>query len=545
LAPFKRRPASFLVTVLVAAVGCSRAPTFSHDVAPIIYRRCAPCHRPGGAGPFSLLTYEAVCERAPQIARVVKSRFMPPWKPLPGYAEYANARGLDDAEIETIEKWIAAKTPLGRRDELPPPPPFPSGWTLGKPDLVIDVPRYMLPAEGRDVYRNLVVRGPLVEATRFVTAWELMPGATAVHHAILNVDRGGWARAHDGADGQPGFDGMDPGDIAAPDGFYLVWTPGQAPVAPRAGDAWPLDARTDLVLQLHLQPTGKVETVTPQIALYFGPPPSEPRVTMRIGDLPIDINPGDSNWKMHDEYALPVDVKLLSLFPHAHYLARKMRVWATLPDGKRRWLLAIDDWDPAWQQDYAFAQPIDLPRGSKLEMDFVYDNSESNVRNPNHPPARVKTGERSADEMGNVTFSLALASAADKARMRESKYRRALAMEGTARGHFNLGNALGDERRPDEAVAEYRRALAMDATLIPARANLGVALLSLGDARAAARELAAVVEAQPRSATAHANLGMARARMNDVAGARRELEAALAIDPGLTAARAALAALPK
>jgi tetratricopeptide (TPR) repeat protein len=343
--------------------------------------------------------------------------------------------------------------------------------------------------------------------------------------------------------------------------------------------SWPLDEHTDLVLQLHMQPSGKVETVQPTLGLYFGAPPTQPRFTLRIGDMPIDINPGDSHYVVRDEYVLPAPVTVLSLFPHAHYLARQLRSWATLPDGKKAWILAIDDWDPAWQQDYVLQSPLTLPRGTKLEMEFIYDNSVSNIRNPNHPPARVRTGERSVDEMGNITFTLALASVTDKATLREGKYRRQLAMNETARAHYNLGNALADEKRRDEAVAEYRRALALDAELVPARMNLGVALLAAGEAQAAADELTRVVRALPGSAPAHTNLGLARAALHDergalaeyrravaldprfapahlqlgqalraqgdIEGARRELEAALRLDPGASAARAALSSLPR
>jgi tetratricopeptide (TPR) repeat protein len=524
--------AALLLALALALAGCRRAPTFSADIAPLVYRRCAPCHRPGEAGPFSLITYDDVSRRAAQIARVTRSRFMPPWKPLPGFVAYAHERRLADDEIALLARWAQAGAPVGERDKIPPPPSWPVGWQLGKPDLVVTLPQpWTLPADGRDVYRNLVIAAPLVPEPRFVTAWELRPGSRTVHHAILNVDRTGWARAHDGSDGKPGFPGMDPGDIQAPDGFYLVWTPGQAPTPPAEGMSWPLDDHTDLVLQLHMQPSGKVETVQPTIGLYFGAAPTQPRFTLRIGDMPIDINPGDSHYVAHDEYTLPAALTVLSLFPHAHYLAQKMRSWATLPDGKKLWLLAIDDWDPAWQEDYVLQTPLSLPRGTKLEMEFVYDNSVSNIRNPNHPPARVQTGERSVDEMGNITFSVAVASTADKAALREGKYRRQLAMNDTARAHYNLGNALADEKRRDEAVGEYRRALALDAGLVPARMNLGVALLALGQAQAAANELAIVVRALPASAPAHLNLGMARAALRDDKGAIGEYRRAVTLDP--------------
>ena len=576
------RLALALLALAISSLGCSRAqpaPTFSADIAPLIYRRCAPCHRPGQAGPFSLLTYDDVSRRAAQIARVTQSRFMPPWKPLPDSVAYLGDRSLSATELALIQRWVNAGAPVGERDQIPPLPSFPDGWQLGAPDLIVTLTQpFVLPAEGPDVYRNFVIPAPLVKTLRFVTAWELRAGSRTIHHAILNLDRTGWARAHDGSDGKPGFPGMDPGDIQAPDGFYLVWTPGQTPTPPRAGTSWPLDEHSDLVLQLHMQTTGKAETVAPKIALYFGAPPTQPRFTLRIGDMPIDINPGDSHYVARDEYTLPADVEILSLFPHAHYLAKKMRARAVLPDGKTVPLLAIDDWDPAWQEDYVLRNPVSLSKGSKIEMEFVYDNSTANVRNPNHPPARVRTGERTVDEMGNITFVVSAHSAADKAALRESKYRRALAMNETARAHYNLANALSDENQRDQAIEHYRRALAIDGTMVPARMNLGVALLAESKFTEAAAQFALVLKTQPdlapahldlgialfaqhdikaaithyqraltidpRFALAHLQLGRALSAENDIDGARKEYETALSLNPNLAAARAALVSLP-
>ena len=182
---------------------------------------------------------------------------MPPWKALPGVA-YANERRLGDADIATLARWAEARAPIGDRAAIPPAPAFADGWTLGKPDVVIELPAYQLPAGGGDDYRNFVVRAP-VATSRWVAAWEFHANGRAIHHAIVNLDRNGFARKRDGVDGTPGYAGMEPGDVQAPDGFYLVWTPGQAPTAPSPGQAWRIDGETDLVVQLHLQPTGKPE----------------------------------------------------------------------------------------------------------------------------------------------------------------------------------------------------------------------------------------------------------------------------------------------
>jgi len=501
------------LAVVVTVGACRKSPpTFSGDVAPIVYARCAPCHHAGGAAPFALTSYDDVSRRATQIARVTAGRIMPPWKALPGGVAFANERRLSDGEIATLRRWTEARAPLGDAARVPPAPAFAGGWLLGKPDAVVELPAYALGASGPDDYRNFVVRAP-VSATRYVAAWELHPNGRAIHHAIVNLDRNGFCRKRSGGDGKPGFPGMEAREAQSPDGFYLVWTPGLVPAPPVAGQSWRLDADTDLVVQLHMQPTGKPETVQPTLALWFADgPPTVPRATVRIGDLPIDIAPG-ARFTMRDALTLPVDAELLALFPHLHYLGRTVRVSARLPDGSEREILAIDDWDPAWQEKYVLAAPLHLPAGATLAMELGYDNSAANPRNPRVPPVRVQTGERTIDEMGNVTFELRLAGERDKTRLREAKYRRELERGGgDARAWYNLGNTLGEEQRFGEAVAAYRRALALEPSLLPAHANLGRALFVSGDVAGAVKEYEAALALDPANARVRAMLDDARAK---------------------------------
>jgi hypothetical protein len=497
------------ISLLLVAAGCRReVPAFARDVAPILFARCAPCHRDGGAAPFALTTYEDAARRATQIARVTTRRIMPPWKALPGVA-FANERRLGDGEIATLARWAEARAPVGDRAAIPPAPAFADGWLLGKPDVVVELPAYALAAGGADDYRNFVVRAP-VPSTRWVAAWEFAANGRAIHHAIVNLDRNGFSRVRDGRDGKPGYAGMEPGDVQSPDGFYLVWTPGQAPTPPVAGQAWRIDGETDLVVQLHLRPTGKPESVRPAIALYFTDvAPTVPRMTVRLGDLPIDLAPG-ARFTMRDASTLPVAADVLTLFPHLHYLGRTVRVTARLPDGSERALLAIDDWDPAWQDKYVLATPLHLPAGASLSMELGYDNSADNSRNPRNPPVRVQTGERTTDEMGNVTFELRLANERDKVRLREAKYRREIDRGGGARAHYNLGNTLGEQGRFAEAIVAYRRAIALDPSLMPAHANLGRALQSSGDVDGAIKAYQAALAIDPKNARVQAMLTDAR-----------------------------------
>jgi hypothetical protein len=570
-----RRLLSLVAFVAVTAAGAGvgwwrwrrqHEVTFTRDVAPITLAKCAPCHRPGEAGPFSLLTYEDVSRKAKAIKKVTARRFMPPWKPAPGSVAFLGDRSLTDAQIDVLARWVDLGAPRGDPADMPPLPKWPEGWQLGTPDLVVKLPKpYALHPEGTDVYRNFVLPAAVTGA-HYVTAWEFRAGSRAIHHAILNVDRLGLARKRDGEDGEMGFSGMEVGNVQSADGFYLVWAPGVVPSPPNPARGWRVDDHTDLVLQLHMQPRGKPETIDPVLGLYFGDrPPTEHLVSVRVGDESIDIAPGDAHYVMRSETTLPTDVDVISLFPHAHYLARTFHSWATLPDHSTRELLRIDDWDFNWQDAYTYVTPISLPAGTVIAMEVVYDNSAGNERNPSHPPQRVRTGERSTDEMGNLTFQVIPRGPGGEVKLRIAKYERLLVQADTPKNQYNLANALADDGRVDEAIAHYLRAIREDPTLAPAEFNLGNLLLSRKDYDGAIAHFRAALAAQPdhspaainlghaleeagrttealqafrevvrrdpRNALAHASLGVALAHSGDRDGGMRELEQAQTLAP--------------
>jgi hypothetical protein len=240
------------------ATGCSLA-DFNHDIAPIIFQRCSPCHRPGEAAPFSLLTYEDVKKRAKQIADVTRRRFMPPWLPDPG--DFLNEQHLTNEEIEAISSWASSGAAEGSGSVTAPT--FTDGWQLGPPDLIVEAPdSYTLPASGADVYWNFILV-PEVKATRYVRAIEIRPSLKKlVHHANLYVDRA--RSAHEG----PGMDPMIERTAFDPDdGHFLFWKPGTIPV--QEASSWQLDPGDHLVLNIHLQTSGKPEAVQPLVGLYF------------------------------------------------------------------------------------------------------------------------------------------------------------------------------------------------------------------------------------------------------------------------------------
>jgi len=515
--------------------------TWNRDLAPLVYRKCAPCHRPGQVAPFSLLGYADFIEHAHDIRDVVEDRIMPPWKPVGARNHFKGDRSLTDAEVALVLRFIDEGKLEGDPAQRPTPPKWPSGFQLGEPDAVARMAApYELGPDGRDVYRNFVL--PLrVGRKRYVVGWEFVPRSRAVHHAILYVDKLGIARQADARDEQPGFAGMDVVGLQAPDGHYLVWAPGKSFARSTDGTAWSLDPETDLVLQLHLQPTGKRERVEPEVALYFSDtPPTRALYSLRVGDAPIDIAPGQKDYRMNDALAVPVEVELLSLFPHAHYLATQMRLWAELPGGGREDLLRIDAWDFKWQDEYTYTSPPRLPAGSVIRMEFHYDNSADNPSNPSKPPVRVTTGEDSKSEMGNVTLQVAPVRRTDLDALREAKFRRELRLNDGALAHYNLANVLSRTGRTAEAIEHYQAALARQPDLDTAHYNLAGVLLGLGRLQEAVPHLRAVIEKRPSSAPTYVHLGRALIALGRRDEGLAALRRAVELDPGDAPARRVL-----
>jgi len=362
--------------LLLSPPSASAQVTFSRDVAPILYEHCVSCHRPGEIAPFSLLTYDEARPEARAIARATRDRTMPPWKPEPGFGDFAGAHRLTDVELDTIQRWVDGGAIRGDPSTLPQPPKQIDGWRLGQPDLIVTLPDpFVLAAGGSDVLRNFVIPIP-IGTTKFVRGIEFRPGnSRVVHHANMRIDPTASSRALDEADAGPGFNGL----IAAgnfPDGHFLGWTPGQVPPLLPDGLSWRLEANSDLVLQLHMHPATGAEVVQPSVGFFFTDrPPSRTPLMLRLGRQNIDIAPGASNYVVEDRYVLPVPVELLSVQPHAHYRAREIRGQATLPDGRTQPLIWIKDWDFNWQDVYRYREPLALPKGTILSMQFTYDNS--------------------------------------------------------------------------------------------------------------------------------------------------------------------------
>ena len=413
-----KRFALLIFTAIPALAG----PTYNRDIAPILYQNCAGCHRPGEVAPFSLLTYQDAAKRAALIATITKARVMPPWKAEPGYGDFKDARRLTDDQIAMIQQWAKTGAPEGDPADKPALPHFPEGWQLGEPDKTVQIPtKFSVAADGPDQYRCFVI--PLnLDKDVYVGGFEFRPeNRRVVHHALIFLDTRGRGRklAAGSPDGSYQCFGS-PGFAAS---LLGGWAPGAAPYKLAAGSAIPLAKSTDLIVQIHYHPDGKPEQDQSSLGLTFTGPPTVGRALMVIASHDIDIPPGDARYVLKSSMEMPADADLVRITPHAHYICRDMKVTAHLPDGTTKPLLWIKDWDFNWQGGYNYAKPVLLPKGTRIDLEYTYDNSDANPRNPSRPPVRVTYGEQTTDEMGLAFLSFALPTPADGAAFTRALYK--------------------------------------------------------------------------------------------------------------------------
>ncbi len=396
------------------------------------------------------------------------------------------------------------------------------------------------------------------------------------------------SRGFDEADPAPGYSGLIAHTAGYPDGHFLGWTPGQVPPLLPKGLAWRLEPGSDLVVELHMQPSGRPEPVRPEIGFYFSADaPERTPAMLRLGRQNIDIPPGEAAYTIRDSFVLPVDVTVEAVQPHAHSRASEVRAIATRPDGTVEPIVYIRNWDFRWQDVYRYVQPLALPKGTTLSMSITYDNSAANPRNPWNPPRRVFWGQRSADEMGDVWFQVLTRTARDldtlTAQFRPKVlaedvigYEREMTRErdspslhdtaallylelgNTAKtlehfeisarlrpedpvALFNLGTALALNNRLDEAATAFTRALDLRPDYAQAHNNLGSILRQRGDLAAARTHFREALRLDASNAEAHRNLAGINRDTGDLPGAIAEYQQALKVRPDWPAAMADLA----
>jgi tetratricopeptide (TPR) repeat protein len=551
------------VIAMVAAAACARTPervTFNRDVAPILFANCASCHRPigdaapqpaatsdspgdpicvGGA-PFSVLDYGSVRRHARAIKSAVQRGAMPPWLPEAGHGLFAGERRLSNDQIALIAKWVDGGATEGNPADKPTPPLTSGGWQLGKPDLVLTLAEpYVLQPGTRDVFRNFVIPVPIA-ATRYVRAVEFRSDRPQVlHHADLAIDLGRVSRALDRADPGPGFATMDGDQVQNVYG----WSPGKVPTMEAADTAWTLDPGTDLVLQLHMIAGASSEPVRPMIGLFFSDTaPAHTPIGIKLESQTIDIPAGTANYLVEDHYVLPVDVDAISVYPHAHYLAKEMRGTATLPDGSEQSLIWIRQWDFRWQDRYRYRSPLFLPRGTRLSMRFTYDNSAANPNSRVHAQ-RVRSGPRSTDEMAQLWLEVVPRRPEDAAVLKGDFARRALLAElAGAEMNVRLEPRVAAARnmlamkylqagRPADAQAELEEASRIDPRDAEVQSNIGMLLQAQGRLSEAMDVLHTAARLKPKDDGVHFNLGTVLLAAGQPDAAMREFQTAIALNP--------------
>jgi Flp pilus assembly protein TadD len=439
---------------------------------------------------------------------------MPPWLPAEGHGHFDGDRRLPAADIAAIKAWVNGGMPEGT-GPAPKPPVYTSSWSLGPPDLIVEMPAAMqVPASGTDLFMNFVLPVSLSK-TRWVRAMEIKPGSAAsnaasvTHHANVILDRTQSVRRQHPADWQRGVPGMDilvdSGDDFDPDSHFLFWKPDSTALVEPPSMPWRLDPGNDLVLNMHLKPTGKPETVRARIGLYFTDKPAtkHPMLLQLENDAALDIPAGDANFTIADELTLPVAVSVLGVYPHAHYLGKRLEAWADIPDGTRKDLILIPDWDIDRQSVYRLAQPLPLPAGTVVHMRYTYDNSAANIHNPHSPPVRVTAGNRSEDEMGHLWLQvlpapvaphdpdprLALERAWMQNRLRKSPEDQ-IAL-------YNLAAMATESGDNAQAETLYRRLLTHNPNDARTLTSLGAALVAEGDWQSAITQFRAALKLDP------------------------------------------------
>jgi hypothetical protein len=404
---------------LLASVAAYADTTYSKDISRIYRAKCELCHREGDIAPFALSNYDAAMTWSADIARVLRTGIMPPWKPRPGVQHYRNDYSLSDDEKQMIFDWMDAGSPEGDPADLPDPLDNKSPWAQGQPDQVLTMTQPYTPPIGSDVYRCFVLN-PGNTQKMYLNSIDFLPGdRSIVHHSLLYAetpDKNGVYPSDkwDGVDGQPGYDCFGgPGfniDLTNIKSLLGGWAPGTRPYKLPEQYGIEVPANAKIIMQLHYFPVGHTGTDQTSIGLYFSPrAPDNTLLEIPVLQQSFKIPANADNYNVDYTFVLdarawglPVDIgdtTVIWAYPHMHLLGQQISVNVTNPDKTSNPLIAIDAWDFNWQGAYSFENPVVVKQGSTINLHCNYDNSANNVRNPNNPIIPVGWGERTTDEM--------------------------------------------------------------------------------------------------------------------------------------------------
>lgn len=389
------------VALIIVSSGISRStasgndsnsaaiPTFTKDVAPIFFKNCAECHRPGEIAPMSLMNYKEVRPWAKAIREKVVSREMPPWHADPNHGQWANDKRMSQKDIDTIIAWIDGGAKEGDPKDMPALPKFAKGWQIGEPDIVFQMPEeFTVPAEGTVPYMYFTVPSGFTE-DKYVTAMEARAGdLSVVHHIVIYVrDPGNRSRKQDIGTGLLG-----------------ALSPGNTPFIAQPGTAKLIKAGSQIIFQMHYTPSGKETKDRSIVGLKFAKASVDKVITTTAAwDMRFEIPANAENHEVRATYDVEEDINIVSLMPHMHLRGKDYTYLAHYPDGRKEILLSVPRYDFAWQVYYYPVKPIRLPKGTKIETIAHYDNSTKNALNPD-PSRPVRFGEQTWEEMMNGFF---------------------------------------------------------------------------------------------------------------------------------------------
>ncbi len=366
------------------------APTFSKEIAPIFYKNCVECHRPGEIAPMSLMTYKEVRPWAKSIREKVINREMPPWHADPAHGEWTNDKRLSQKEIDTIVAWIGSGAKEGNPKDLPPMPQFAKGWQIGEPDIVFNMPEeFSVPAEGTVPYIYFTVPTNFKE-DKYIAAMEARAGdLSVVHHIVIYVR-------------DPNEKRRGRQDIGT--GLLGALSPGNTPFIAQPGTAKLIKAGSNLLFQMHYTPSGKATKDRSFVGLKFAKGPVEKVITTTASwDARFEIPPNAGNHEVSANWVADEDIEIVSFMPHMHLRGKDYLYRVVYPDGRSEVLLSVPNYDFGWQVYYYPKKPIRLPKGTKIETIAHYDNSTRNPQNPD-PTKPVRFGEQTWEEMMNGFF---------------------------------------------------------------------------------------------------------------------------------------------
>jgi mono/diheme cytochrome c family protein len=383
-------------------------PTYAKDIAPILYKNCTGCHRPGEIGPMSLLTYEDVRPHAKDIRDKIADGLMPPWHADMPAGTFVNERGLSDADKATIFRWVANGAPKGDAKDLPHAPDYPAGWSIGKPDAVFEMQEdYRVPADDVVQYEYFYIPTNFKEP-KWVQAIEVRPGnRNVVHHVLVRYK----ARPdiqptpvltfnQENQKLPPPVAGLRPAkEDGIPSRLLATYAPGTNPQMFTPGTALRLEPGGVIELQMHYTAAGQDETDRTKVGFIFSrdPAPREVRAS-QFYNASLRLPAGATSVAVDAEVEFGRDATVWGLFPHTHVRGKKWQYVLLLPDGSRKTILSVPRYDFNWQTYYMFREPLLIPKGSKIVSTAWYDNSMGNRSNPD-PTVDVKWGDQTWEEM--------------------------------------------------------------------------------------------------------------------------------------------------